>query len=264
MAQFILWLKPIGFLAPIIVIKTLLIAPEIEAMPLHYQNAEIQAVLASGLPVTSVLGHVDSTRFLEVIDRNGHELLVFITHGTRQGVMLSDGLLPSDMLTTAIRDKFDMVLLNTCDGIEVAQMLQNECNTSVLCTVGEADDRQAFYTGSRFVRELARGKSYFDAYKQSKPGNNKLYVFLAGRASRLSMREMQNGLTTEIHALEERMNKKFTNVDRRLDTIETQIGDKKTTTVAITNAQIQQILWALISIAVVVAVGFFYLSNGGG
>lgn len=244
-------------------IKTLLIAPEIEAMPLQYQNAEIQAVLSSGLPVTSVLGRVDSTRFLEVIERNGHEFLVFITHGTKAGVMLSDGLLPADMLTTAIRDKFDMVLLNTCDGIEVAQMIQNECNTGVICTVGEANDRQSFYTGSRFVKELAKGKSYFDAYKQSKPGHNKLYVFLAGRASRLSMREMQSGLTSEIRALEERMNTKFDAVDGRLDTIEKQLSSGQSDNVEITHEQLNRIMWALIAIAIVVAIGFFYLSNGG-
>ena len=176
-------------------IKTLLIAPRHATMPLAMMDAEVQAVMNSGLEVTPHWGDIDSQQFLEIVERNGHEMLVLITHGSGQGILLSDGILPTEMLVGAIRDKFDMLFLNTCDGIEVAQMIQNECNTAVICTISEIDDRQAFYTGSLFVRELARGNSYFDAYKRSRPGHNKLYVFLAGRTS---MREVKQVVVEEL------------------------------------------------------------------
>lgn len=194
-------------------IKTLLIAPRHATMPLAMMDAEVQAVINSGLDVTPHWGDIDNQQFIEIVERNGHELLILITHGSHQGIMLSDGLLPTEMLVGAIRDKFDMVLLNTCDGVEVAQMIQNECNTGVICTIGEIDDRQAFYTGSLFVRELARGKSYFDAYKHSRPGHNKLYIFLAGRTS---MREVKQIVVDELHQLEERIEKRLKAIEQRL------------------------------------------------
>lgn len=227
-------------------------------MPLALMDTEVQAVIRSGLDVTPVWGDVNSTQFLEIVERNGHELLILITHGTRQGIMLSDGLLPSEMLVGAIRDKFDMVLLNTCDGIEVAQMIQNECNTGVICTVGEVDDRQAFYTGSQFARELGRGNSYFDAYKRSRPGHNKLYVFLAGRASKLSMQEMKENITVELRQLEDRINEKmdlrFKAIEERMN-LRPQMDYNQRTVIALVGV--------LFFLSCVVAYGVYLLANLG-
>lgn len=79
-----------------------------------------------------------------------------------------------------IRNRFDLVVLNTCDSQATAQMLQNETEATVIATVLEAPDRLSFSTGVLFARELARTGDIPSAYYAAKPGNNRTYVYLAG------------------------------------------------------------------------------------
>lgn len=194
-------------------IKALLIAPRHEAMPLRYMDAEVQAIQNSGLDVTAHWGDISATEFAEYMQNSEQELLFLITHGTSQGIMLSDGMLTAEMLVNAIGNQFEVVFLNTCAGLEIAQLIQKECGAGVICTVGEIDDRQAFFTGSLFAKELARNKTYFDAYKRSQLGHRS-YMFLAGQTS---MREIKQVLSEELQRFEERMEKRFKALEQRIN-----------------------------------------------
>lgn len=162
-------------------IKTLLIAPRHESLPTAMIDSEINEILTSGLSVSPVMGTVDSERFLRSITANGHRILFLLTHGKEEGIMLSDGILPVSLFVQAVRDRFDLVFLNTCDSLSVAQMIQNECATGVICTIDDVNEKVAYYTGSQLAKELSRGLNFYDAYKRARPGGNQTYVFLAGK-----------------------------------------------------------------------------------
>lgn len=163
-------------------IKIMLVAPRHSDLLLEMADAEVQEILRSGGQVTPVLGSVDAADFFRQVSSNGHEVLMLITHGSEQGILLSDGWLSASMLVSAVRDRFELIFINTCSSLGMAQMIQNESGCGIVATVGEVNDRQAFYTGAQFAKEVARRADYYEAYKRSRPGGNNMYVYLAGRA----------------------------------------------------------------------------------
>lgn len=156
--------------------KVLLIAPRTD---LFYADAEVQSILRSGLKVTPRLGEVRHSDVLGDLDAE-YDVFWFCGHATADGLLLADGPLPADELAPMIRNRFDLVVLNTCDSQATAQMLQNETEATVIATVLEAPDRLSFSTGVLFARELARTGDIPSAYYAAKPGNNRTYVYLAG------------------------------------------------------------------------------------
>ena len=242
--------------------RTLLIAPRHDSLPLALADAEVGEILNSGLRVTPVLGGVTDERFLQVVTTSTYEILFLVTHGTEQGVLLTDGTLPASMFVQAVRDRFDLIVLNSCSGLNVAQLIQNECGAGVICTIGDLGDRAAYYTGSQLAREIARGQNYYDAYKRSRPGANTTYVFLAGKLMsnsnlRMLVKEIVAEEMTEILASIEALKEEIAQ-DRM------ERAQHRTNDISITGEQLNRIVWALAAIAIIVAIGFFWLANGGG
>lgn len=158
--------------------KVLLIAPQTN---LPMANAEVQDLLTSGLHVDPMLGEVSQTDVIRKLRTAKSDVLWLATHGDETGVMLSDGILSSSALTALVRGRFSLVYLNTCKSAAVAQMLQNETDATIVCTVQDAPDADAYRTGSLFAVALADSGDYRQAYDQSLPGGNRLYLFLAGK-----------------------------------------------------------------------------------
>lgn len=140
----------------------------------------MQAILRSGLQVTPLLGTVEHDDLVNEV-HGGYAVLWLATHGNAEGVLLSDGILPASLLTSLARDSFDLVVLNTCNSIATAQMLQNETGAEVIATIMEVPDREAFQTGALFARALAQSGDSETAYQRAKPGANRTYVRLAGK-----------------------------------------------------------------------------------
>ena len=157
--------------------RVLLIAPRTD---LFFADAEVQAILRSGLSVTPRLGEVRDADVLADIDTDAYDVLWFCGHMTAEGLLLSDGPLSSEALTPIVRGRFGLVVLNSCDSRDTAELLQNETEAAVIATVVDVPDRLAFQTGVLFARELARSGDIPTAYDASKPGNNRIYVYLAG------------------------------------------------------------------------------------
>jgi hypothetical protein len=65
-----------------------------------------------------------------------------------------------------------------------AQILQNEGNVDVVCTVRDVDDLAAYSTGSLMAAALAESDDFRQAYERSKPANNTDYLYLAGSQNR--------------------------------------------------------------------------------
>lgn len=157
--------------------KVLLIAPRTN---LVYGDEEVQAIMRSGLEVTPLLGNVTHNDVLREVEK-AYDVLWLCTHGSNDGVLLSDGLLQTSLLVALVREKFKLIFLNTCKSYEVAQMIQNETSAEVIATIIEVPDREAFQTGAIFARELAQVANVEKAYYRSRPGNNRTYIRLAGR-----------------------------------------------------------------------------------
>ncbi len=155
--------------------KTLLIAPHTD---LPNVDAEVQAILRSGLDVTPRLGDVRHSDVLADVTSGEYDAFWHAGHATKDGLLLTDGILSASELTPLIRNRFELVVLNSCDSQATAQMLQNETEAAVVATVVEVPDRLAFQTGALFARELAKTGDIPTAYHAAKPGNNRTYVLL--------------------------------------------------------------------------------------
>ena len=155
--------------------KTLLIAPHTD---LPNVDAEVQAVLRSGLDVTPRLGDVRNVDVLTDVTSGEYDAFWHAGHATKDGLLLTDGILSASELTPMIRDRFELVVLNSCDSLLTAQMLQNETGAAVVATVVEVPDRLAFQTGALFAQKLAETGDIPTAYQAAKPGQNRTYVLL--------------------------------------------------------------------------------------
>jgi hypothetical protein len=156
--------------------KVLFVAPQ---TGLYLAPEEVQDIMRSGLVVTPLLGHVTSTQLIREIKNDAYDVLWFATHGEEQGVLLSDGLLSASELVPQVRERFRLVVLNTCKSLQMAQLLQEEANVDVICTILAVPDRQAYQTGSLLASALAKSSNIASEYQRSKPGGNRLYLYLA-------------------------------------------------------------------------------------
>lgn len=156
--------------------KALLIAPQVP--DLLYLSAEIQAVWQSGLDIEPLIGEVRHADLLRAVTSGEYDVFWFSGHTTKDGLLSTDGALSAEELTPLIRGRFELVVLNSCDSQQTAQLLQNETEAAVVATVVEIPDRLAFQTGALFARELAKTGDIPTAYHAAKPGNNRTYVLL--------------------------------------------------------------------------------------
>ncbi len=156
--------------------RVLLVAPR---TGLLLVEEEVEDITRSGLTVDLMLGSVTSLDLIRRLKQREYDVLWLATHGDKDGVLLSDGLFSASELVPQVRDRFSLVVLNSCSSLAVAQLLQEEANVSVICTLLEVPDRQAYQTGSRLASALGETNNLAVAYRASKPGNNRSYLYLA-------------------------------------------------------------------------------------
>lgn len=166
--------------------RVLLVAPTQKDLPLV--QAEIQDVLRSGLDVTPLIGDVSASDLIREIRDDDYDVLWLATHGVkdttvtglvRYSIRLTDGDMSSDELVANVRGKFKLVYLNTCTSFKIAQQIQEEANVTVVGTLVDIQDKLAYQTGSLFASALADGLTPAQAYKRSKPGGERIYMYLA-------------------------------------------------------------------------------------
>jgi len=158
--------------------RVLFVAPRTDLM---FVNEEAQDVLTSGLSVEPMMGDVSGIDLARRLRLDKFDVLWLATHGDQTGVLLSDGILKSSTIVQLVRDKVDLVFLNTCESYGVAQMLQNETGATIVCTVAKVPDSDAYHTASLFASALHETGDARLAYDRSRPGNNTTYLFLAGK-----------------------------------------------------------------------------------
>ncbi len=188
--------------------KVLFVAPRTDLL---LADEEAQDVLRSGLDVTPLLGRVSSIELIREIKTGDYDVLWLATHGVAErnvlgvmkyGIQLSDGILAASELVAQVRGKFNLVYLNSCTSWHIAQQIQEDANVTVIGTIVDVPDRQAYVTGSLFASALADGLTPQQAYKRSKPGGERVYVYLAALES--SEQNLDN-LLLEMRKLNEKV-----------------------------------------------------------
>lgn len=156
----------------------LLIAPRTDLLMV---DAEVQNIMdTDGLNVRLRMGEIRTVDVVRYIRESDADILWFATHGSKDGVMLSDGMLSPSMLAQLVRGRFAAVVLNTCESVQVAMMLQNETDAEIIATVIQVPDNEAFATGTLLADWLGRTGDLETAYNASRPGSNRTYLRLAG------------------------------------------------------------------------------------
>lgn len=177
-------------------LRCLLIAPDND---LIFARREVDRVV-SALRPTLLSGVVDRARVLEA--PRPHDLIWFVSHGTGEGVELSDDLLPLGTIGTLVRMQgASIVFLNTCSSAEVATALREQIGVTVIYTVAEADDLQSYATGSAFAERLAEGTPPQIAFELARPVNNTRYQMLGEGDLSAMPYERNDDLTLLIHAV---------------------------------------------------------------
>lgn len=114
--------------------------------------------------------------------REGWEIVWFATHGSTEGIHLTDGILVPSEITPLIRGAgVRLTVFNTCASYEVAHTIYRELLTDFVATVKAVPDRQAYITGTLFAQQIANGREFYEAYEIAKPGQNSTYVFLGAK-----------------------------------------------------------------------------------
>lgn len=159
-------------------LRTLLIAPD---LGLEHVSNEIRAISAS-LQATVLADEVTRRDVMDAMSNKEWDVVWAAAHGTRDGILLSDGLLTTSDFTSIVRNTgADLLMINTCDSKITGLELNYELGIDVVCVEGEVGDSGAYQMGRFFAQHLANGIKAKDAFDKAKPGQNTRYHFLFGR-----------------------------------------------------------------------------------
>jgi len=92
-----------------------------------------------------------------------------------------------------------LLVLNACETVDIAQAINEETGIGVICTIHPVLDYIASVTGAMFAEQLAKHGNVARAYRESKPGGNRTYLYLPRVAS------MDYDLVTRVNDHERRI-----------------------------------------------------------
>lgn len=238
-------------------LRTLLIAP---GSNLAYVGEEVQRV-ANALHPQLLFGNVTAVGVLDALG-SPFDVVWIASHGTEEGIQLSDGLLVTPQLVQMLRQHPPrLVVLNSCNSLQVAMQLHDEIGAAVICTVVSIPDKEAFVTGSALAHALAAGNDIAQAYTVSKPGRNRQYVLLNGSV-RLNGDDDNDDTKRLIMQMFAEQSRRIGKVESRLDTLEGNVerGFSEMRSCIQPQSAIRRWAWALGFALLFVPVPLFYSS----
>lgn len=150
--------------------RVLLVAPDV-GLP---KAADEARAISLALNCTSLIGTVTRRDVLDALPAKQWDIIWFATHGSVDGIMLSDGTIGASDLAALVRNTpVSLVVLNTCESRLIGLDIHYELDVDVIATVAEVDDATAYQTGVLLARNLALGMSNRDAFERSRPGSHK-------------------------------------------------------------------------------------------
>lgn len=148
---------------------------------LRHQVALQRDIGSYGVTMQVLNNGVTPEDVIREISTGLYPVVIFMTHTFAQGVSLSHGqFMEPDALAAVANFGVELVYLLSCESVAAGRMLQESAGVNVICTLAPLDSGDAYRTGSLFMRALAAGESYEQAYRMSKPGNNAEFLFLTG------------------------------------------------------------------------------------
>ena len=161
--------------------RILLIAP---ATDLPFAPAEVAAVANTpGHTVHQMQGEVNRRDLLAEATRQDvrYDVLWFATHGSRDGVLMSDGLIGiASLAPLVLAVNAKLVVLNTCDSYAVGEAVAWNTGVATICTVAAIPDDRAFELATYLALHLARFRGdvqkAFDAVQPSADADYRLIL----------------------------------------------------------------------------------------
>jgi hypothetical protein len=179
--------------------NTLLIAPESDLLRLPDEARHIQEALSA----QTINGHVTPMIVADAITnriarRQTIDLLFFIGHGSMTGLALSEGYIGIPELCRYVKSaNIRYVVLNTCESEYIALAIHHETNATVICTIGQVTDTQAYATSRLLAETIAQGHSVEEAYERAKPSGAGLQTYkIFSAKNHHPEEEEQNHLST--------------------------------------------------------------------
>jgi hypothetical protein len=160
--------------------SVLLIAPDSD---LDNADAEQQRII-NALHPQVLIGTVTMSDVLDSVQADTFDVVWFLGHSGPAGIELSDGVLsPSHLVQILRQSPPRLVVLNSCSSYFIANQLHDDLQCSIICTLLPVPDLDAYITGAMLAHALARGLDFWEAYRASKPSENRYYMLLNGKAN---------------------------------------------------------------------------------
>jgi hypothetical protein len=195
-------------------VKVLLVAPRGTLSGLLPSvGAEISDIVNSGLDVDLMDGDVTASAVLRRVREYNYDVLWLATHGNAEHVELTGNeKISAEELVPLVRGRFQLVVLNTCNSLRIAKLVQLQANIGVICTLvhwktgSGVDDKVAYQFGSNLSSALVKQPTITDAYLASVLGNDETYLYLpALRTNPVAI----EGLTVKIDELNRKLTKEL-------------------------------------------------------
>lgn len=199
--------------------KVLLVAPSHADLP---DVAVETATISSQHQVEHLQGDdARETVIARVLRNQQFDIVWWATHGTVDGLLLTDGWLNLDGVAQYVRNsRAQLCVINTCESMEIAQAVVEESTADAICTVSEVPDRTAMRTGVLLSAALVRHRNPYDAFLEARPGGGLYYRYVAN-PKKLAMYSKfgdEQDIEVEIAALKDRLSS-LESVAMRLDRI---------------------------------------------
>lgn len=182
--------------------KILVIAPDLESLP--KTAVEIAAITRYHPESTVLRGTVRDEDIARAISEESFELMWFISHGSSDGILISDEVwLPTAALVQYVRaDGIGLCILNTCSSEEIAREITASAGADVICTIGEVDNSDAARLGQLLAGELAYCETYREAYELVAPPGGSYRYYDSGGIYRSYRRDHDDEMLRLYYRLE--------------------------------------------------------------
>jgi len=246
--------------------SVLMIAPTRADLP---NVATEAAAVVNALGGRLVQGVVSEAMVRDAAAEGGFEGIWFATHTDCDRVLLSAEILSEAAVVAYVAASgARWCFLNTCQSIGLGQRIIDETPADVICTVAANPDPDAMRTGVLFARQLANLHEARAAYERSKPGGNRLYVYLGNyRQREMTVTQqagvfpaptMQDRLQTTMDELRRDVSKISTDVEvmkQRTDSIDKRLEKIE----SIVKPPVAVPTWVMLLFGLLVSLAIIYL-----
>lgn len=128
---------------------------------------ESLAILNMGIEVTPMIGNVTYHEVLNAISSRPHTIFWYAGHLGPDGISIGGETVPPTLLTSMLRGRFKLIVLNSCSSYDLARVLFLENrNTSIVFTVNDVWSLEAFQLGVLFLKAYLQTNDAHTAYQQ--------------------------------------------------------------------------------------------------